>query len=156
MVDRRGRTKIATGVVTAAQVPLSPGTGLVAYFSGNAGNYSTDNVYKAATPVPRIVLMWLATMVAYDCYDKRGADPQEPTFARRLKEYERAEEQLKEAADSKDGLYDLPATDGGDTAVVTGGPLGTSEQSPYTWQKRQACAGSAEDRNEVIESPSLG
>jgi hypothetical protein len=148
-----GRTQLATGVVTGPAVTIL-GTGLVAAFAGNAGPYSVDNLYKAATPVPRIVLMWLATMVAYDCYDKRGADPQEPTFARRTKEYERTEEQLKEAADSKDGLYDLPATDGSDTAVVTGGPLGTSEESPYTWQRRQAISGTAEDRG-FRESPKI-
>ena len=58
-----------------------------------------------------------------------------------LAEAERAREQMKEAADSEIGLYDLPllndvTTDG----ISKGGPLGYSEQSPYSWTDEQADA----------------
>jgi len=46
--------------------------------------------------------------------------------------------ELKEAADSKDGLFDLPLrADTTATGVSKGGPRGYSEASPYTNLDRQ-------------------
>jgi hypothetical protein len=52
---------------------------------------------------------------------------------------DKVETELKEAADSKDGLLELPSrnTDVLGSAVNIAGPLGYSEQSPYTWTDRQ-------------------
>ena len=52
---------------------------------------------------------------------------------------ERVELELKEAADAEKGLFELPlrATDTTGSAINAGGPMGYSEQSPYTWTDRQ-------------------
>jgi len=53
---------------------------------------------------------------------------------------------LKEAADSKDGLVELPLrADTTATVVMRGGPRSYSEQSPYAWTDAQADAGRQDD-----------
>lgn len=129
--------------VTAASQGV-PGTGLTLTFAP-LGPFSTDNVYSAATPVPEIVLGWLTTLVTFDLYARRGINPSDPTFAQLQTDVERVTLEVKEAADSKDGLFDLPVSEDLDSAVTTGGPLGFSDASPYAWQDRQARHGRAQD-----------
>lgn len=138
-----GHTFSGTTITTAATVTLGA-TGLTALFA-DSGPYATDNVYQAATPVPEVVLGWLTAMTNVDMYRKRGVNPQDPTIEMVREECERALAELKEAADSKDGLFDLPACEDADSAITTGGPLAYSETSPYVWTDIEACNGSRED-----------
>lgn len=138
-----GATWQATGVPTAPAVPLA-GTGMTLLMP--AGTYGVDVVYAAAPPVPEAVLGWITAMVTVTAYDKRGRNPQDPAIVSALALRDRALEELKEAADSKDGLFDLPASEDTDSAVTTGGPLGYTETSPYVWADQQRHVGRIEDR----------
>lgn len=137
-----GGVTYTTGVATAAGVVLGA-TGMSAVFA--AGAYGLDNIYAAAPPVPEIVLGWLTTFVTYDVYRKRGINPQDPTIELLVKDVADATSELKEAADSKDGLFDLPVSEDTDSAVTTGGPLGYSETSPYVWSDYERSIGRAQD-----------
>ena len=131
------------GVVTAPAVVLGS-TGLTAIFP--AGTYATDNVYAAGTPVPPSVLKWVASLAAFEAYVRRGIDPS-GFVAQAVKDRaDQAKVDLKEAADSKDGLFDLPLNEDADSAIVTGGPFVYSEASPYVAFDLQACQGRAEDQ----------
>jgi hypothetical protein len=142
-VSTDGGLTFGPTVITGASFPIV-GTGMTVSFSGT-GSFSTDNVYAAATPVPEIVLGWLTSLVTFDLYSRRGINPADPTYEMLTKECERVEAEVKEAADSKDGLFDLPTSEDQDSAVTTGGPLGFSDASPYAWQDRQVDRGRAQD-----------
>jgi hypothetical protein len=115
-------------VLTGPAVVLGT-TGLTAGFS--SGVYGIDNQYAAAEPVPAIVLRWLVAGVAYATWNRRGRNPQD-AFVTDLKErYATTLDELKEAADSKDGLFDLPASEDLNSAITTAGPLSYTETSPY-------------------------
>jgi hypothetical protein len=130
-------------VVTAPTVALGA-TGITAQFS--AGTYSADNVYAADTPVPRIVLRWLVVMTTWDTYDRRGVGgSQDPKVARAEKAYDEAKAECKEAADSVDGLFDLPTSEDADSAQTTGDPLHYTQHSPYTSARIERELGSIED-----------
>ncbi len=98
--------------------------------------------------VPDIVLRWIARIVTPEAYDKRGGDPSDPSLQAIRDGATLAREQIKEAADTVAGLYDLPllSTASG-SAISRGGPLSYSEQSPYSAKRRQVDAGRGEDRN---------
>jgi hypothetical protein len=97
-------------------------------------------------PVPPVVLGWVTAMVTLQAYGKCGWNPgsksDEESIIGAAKD---AREEVKEAADSKDGLFDLPLRAGGDSAVTKGGPLGYSETSPYVWATHQSRTGREED-----------
>jgi hypothetical protein len=131
------------GISTAASYVLGE-TGLTAIFP--SGAYSADNVYSASTPVLEVILGWLVAMVDVAVWQKRGANPQDPTIGEALKERDAALAELKETADSKDGLFDLPLNDQvGESAVRHGGPLMYTEASPYVSADRQEFEGRRED-----------
>lgn len=133
------------GLTTATAVSLT-GTGLAAQFSGGASLYSADDVYHADTPVPEVILAWLTTMVTVDLWMKRGTNPQDPGIAMQVDEKTRALARLKEAADGKDGLLDIPISEDLDSAVTTGSVESYSEASPYTWMDREERCARSEDR----------
>lgn len=140
-----GGVTYTTNVTSAAQVPLA-GTGMVLQMPTAAGNtFSTDNVYAAATPVPEIVLSWLTTLVTHKLMRKRGMNPQDPIIELLVADVQRVHDEIKEAADSKDGLFDLPTSEDEDSAVTTGGPAGCSQTSPYVWQDVERAIGVAQD-----------
>lgn len=134
---------LGQGAPTAASVPLL-GTGMQALFP--VGMYAADNVYAAATPVPETILDWIVALVTLDAYDRRGVNAQDPAIERVVAAATEALARLQEAADGKEGLIDLPTTEDGDTAIVTGGPLGYHETSPYVWTDEQRNEGRTEDR----------
>lgn len=95
------------------------------------------------------VKRWLVHMTTKDGYDKRGWNPSsESDRSAILDPYTEAKAEVKEAADSKDGLFELPVTaDATGTGVSRGGPLAITETSPYAWMDRQAETGREEDSN---------
>lgn len=126
------------GGTVSGIMPVPIAYGMSAIFG--LGTYSVDNVYAASPPVPETVLQWLTILVTWDCYTKRGRNPQDPLIVDLRDDRVRVLAEIKEAADSKDGLYDLPVSEDRDTAITTGSPLGYSEQSPYAWIDRQVAS----------------
>ncbi len=101
--------------------------------------------------VPEILLGWLTALVTLDVMRRRGMNPSDPVAQMYAEDVTRVQAEIKEAADSKDGLFDISgtetATDPRDSSVSTGGPLGYSETSPYVWTGIERVNGRGEDRN---------
>lgn len=99
-------------------------------------------------PYPLSVQGWLARLVTVRCYLKRGTDPSDMQYADIKADADAAVSEIKEAADSVTGLFDLPLReDTTKTGVSKGGPFGYSEQSPYVWTDQQASIARGEDGN---------
>lgn len=99
-----------------------------------------------ATPYPNAVKGWLARIVTPKVWTKRGVDPQDQQWVEVKKDDEDARAEIKEAADSADGLFDLPLRqDTTATGISQGVPHAYSEQSPYVWTDAQGAAGRDED-----------
>ena len=140
-----GSTPSLGPLIFSSAAPVVLGTTGVSVSCPSGATFSADNVYAAAPPVPETVLGWIVALVTVDLYRKRGVNPQDPQIDLLVKEAERAFAEIKEAADSKEGLFDLPASEDVDSAVTTGGPMGYSEQSPYVWADRELHAARNED-----------
>jgi hypothetical protein len=109
-----------------------------------------DTNAMAADP-PETVIQWLVDIVTKEAFDARGYDPSSKSDEEAiLGRWRDARAEIKEAADSEKGLFELPllATDT-DQGVTRGGPLAYSEQSPYHWMAGQQDAGQAEDDSET-------
>ncbi len=90
-------------------------------------------------PEPEALKRWIARIGTPEVYRARGVLPNDPTIAFMDEDRTRAYDEIKEAADSKDGLFDLPLLDSADgTGISKGGPLGYSEPGPYEWTDHQA------------------
>jgi hypothetical protein len=99
-------------------------------------------------PYPEAVKIWCARIVTFACWDKLGCDPTDESMVRAEKAHDQALAQIKEAADSTDGLFDLPLrADTTATGISKGGPFGYSEQSPYVWTDVQSATARNEDSN---------
>lgn len=99
-----------------------------------------------ASPYPIAVKGWLARIVTVRCFLKGGVDPSDLQFAEVKADADMALAEIKEAADSNTGLFDLPLRENTtDTGVSRGGPFGYSEASPYVWMDGQAETGRYED-----------
>jgi hypothetical protein len=107
--------------------------------------FGADNAWAAATPVPEIILKWLNALVTLAAYRRRGFNPNDPAGDMIVQAAVEAKKEVLEAADSESGLIDIPVSEDLDSAVTTGGPLGTSDASPYAWQNRQAARGRSQD-----------
>lgn len=99
-------------------------------------------------PYPEAVKTWCARIVTMLCWERLGYDPTDESMDRAVKAHDAAKAEIKEAADSTDGLFDLPLrADTTATGISKGGPLGYSEQSPYVWFDVQVDAARDEDSN---------
>lgn len=82
---------------------------------------------------------WLTRIVTPEVMRKRGARADDPMMVQVIDGAAEAVTEIKEAADSQIGLYDLPLTGTtGVSGIAYGGPRAYAEQSPYTWKKIQA------------------
>ena len=131
-----------TGPLTIATTVLGT-TGLTLTFG--AGTYSTDNFYIAPTPVPTAILGWIVDLLNLDILRARGFNPNDPQPQLLIEDAKRALEEVAQAANSKDGLFNLPVVDEGADATCVGGPLWYTEQSPYVGADQQERAGIPED-----------
>lgn len=88
-----------------------------------------------ADPVPLTAVRWLVSIVTALAYDRRGWNPSSQENERIGKAADTAEAEIKEAADSDAGLFDLPLRRDlpQSSGVSAGGPFGYSEASPYAW-----------------------
>ncbi len=87
-----------------------------------------------SAPYVEIVLGWVTAIVTPELYEKAGWAPSDAQAEKIYAAAERAEAEIKEAADAEEGLYELPLrADTTETGVTKGGPLGYSEADPYAW-----------------------
>lgn len=94
-----------------------------------------------ASPYPEVVLDWLQRLVTPRVYLKRGVNPSDAQFGEVLQDAKDAWAEIKEAADSDTGLYDLPLKEMTESSAITqGGPFSYSEPGPYDWTDVQAQA----------------
>lgn len=125
------------------------------WIDGQLGHYSLaiDSRLRKRYAVPfaipnETVKEWLTRIVTVRCFLRRGVDPNDAQFEAIKEDADLALAEIKEAADSETGLFELPLLDAGDTSAVSkGGPYGYSEQSPYVWMDGQESTGRDEDRN---------
>ncbi len=106
-----------------------------------AKRYATP--FDADSPPP-VVQEWLARIVTYRCYLKRGVDSTDGQIDSVKADSDAALAEVTEAANSQTGLFELPlrADLPGSQGVTRGDPLAYSEVSPYTWaelQRDEAC-----------------
>lgn len=100
------------------------------------------------SPYPVAVLSWLTKLVTVRCYLKRGVEATDEQFVSIQQDAMDAKAEIKEAADSNVGLFDLPLrSDTTATGIDRSGPWSYSEQSPYVGFSRQARTGRTEDGN---------
>lgn len=98
------------------------------------------------TPAPLAVQGWLADIVTLSAYIKRGIDPTDLQFEEYQKQAADALVEIKEAADSDLGLFDLPLrADTAASGIARSGPRMYSEQSPYVQSDMQGVSGHQED-----------
>jgi hypothetical protein len=84
-------------------------------------------------PYPEVAIGWLIALITPELYMRRGWDPSSEQGQAILDAATRARAELVEAANEKDGLFDLPLrADTSDDGIDRGGPLGYSESNPYT------------------------
>ncbi len=99
-----------------------------------------------ALPYPTAVTGWLARLVTVRVYLKRGLDPSDKQFAEYQRDEQAARDEIKEAAESVEGLFDLPLrADNTGSALSKPKTRVYSEQSPYAFTDLQGEAGHAED-----------
>lgn len=86
-----------------------------------------------ASPYPERLLTWLAAIVTLRLYLKRGVDPTDAQFELVRLESENALAELKEAANSDTGLFELPLrADTTATGITKGAPKAFTQVSPYS------------------------
>jgi len=100
------------------------------------------------SPYPIAVCDWLTRIVTHDVWLKRGRASTDEDANMYLTDRDGAWADIKEAANSETGLFDLPARANTDeSGIARGFPRGVAQQSPYAWSVSQARIGRSEDEN---------
>lgn len=130
---------------------VSPGwvDGQLAYWSSQIdARLAKRYAVPFANPCPVAVTGWLSRIVTVRCWLKRGVDPNDLQFTEIKADADAAWAEIKEAADSQLGLFDLPLrADTTASGISRGGPRSYAEQSPYVGFDRQGSTGRTEDAN---------
>lgn len=95
-------------------------------------------------PDNSIVFRWTTDLATYRIWQRRGWDATDAQAEQIKEDHDRALEQIEKAANSVDGLYDLPLASGS-SGISKGKPRVYSEASPYVSTDVQSAAGRAED-----------
>jgi hypothetical protein len=105
-----------------------------------AAPFDTDHV-------PLVVQLWLVALCDYKVMERRGYNPGDSIIDRYAADYEQANKDLLEAANSETGLFDLPLRSD-TTASGRDKPRVVSycEASPFVGQRMQRERGRAEDK----------
>jgi phage gp36-like protein len=99
-------------------------------------------------PYPSVILRWLTVLVSLDVYMKRGFNPTDDDAQLFVKQFDTTVQELKEAANAQDGLYELPLRqDLTGNGIVKGYARTYSETSPFVWKRIQRQIGGQEDTN---------
>ena len=108
-----------------------------------AKRYTTP--FDADSPPP-VVQEWLNRLFTHRCYLKRGVDSTDAQVEALAADAKAAADEITEAANAKDGLFELPlrADAPGVTGVSRGDVLSYTEASPYTWSELQRDAAAGE------------
>jgi hypothetical protein len=97
-------------------------------------------------PYPDAVCDWVARIMDPLLLKKRGVDATDEQFLSIDADAKAAREEIKEAADASEGLFDLPVLDTADASAISKGcPMGYSEASPYVGMDVQESIGRDED-----------
>jgi hypothetical protein len=101
-----------------------------------------------APDYPEALKQWVVDIVSANAWLKRGMSQTDDAFAEFKNRHDQAYDEIKEAANSDTGLFDLQRTVDGaqSSAIEYGGSHCYSEQSPYAALDRQARIGRGEDR----------
>lgn len=100
-----------------------------------------------SAPYPEAVRSWVARMVTQRAYLHHGIPASDAQLALVAADSDKAEAEVKEAADGQIGLIDLPASDAvRGSAVRFGGTRVYSERSPYVAGDVQRSAGVLDDQ----------
>ena len=87
---------------------------------------------------PDIMRKLTAWLVEPEAFMALGIRPSDEQWILVQKHFEFTHEQLKEIAEAKDGLYDLPlSANDSSSGIVEPQTLSSSEQSPFTWRHKQ-------------------
>jgi len=98
-------------------------------------------------PAPEAVRSWVARMVTARAYLVHGIPASDQQLNLVVSDSEKAEGEIKEAADGDLGLIDLAPSESLDTSVQYGGTRAYSEASPYVQYDVQLDRARREDRN---------
>ena len=97
-------------------------------------------------PYPDAVCDWVARIADPVVLKKRGVDATDEQFQSIAEDATLAREEVAEAANADEGLFDLPVSDSADASAISkGGPYGYSEASPYVAGDLQEETGREED-----------
>lgn len=99
-------------------------------------------------PYPEALKQWVVDIVSANAWLKRGMSQTDDSFQEYKGRHDQAYLEIKEAADSDAGLFDIPesVSGGTTTGIEYGGSHCYSEQSPYAGFDRQAKTARGEDR----------
>lgn len=100
-----------------------------------------------SSPYPVMVRLWLARLVTVPAWLKRGVDATDEQFQEIVKDRDAAILEIEAAANSVDGLYDLPLLPSNASGISRGGPRSYSEASPYVAYDVQRDTSVNEDQN---------
>lgn len=136
----------ANGAMTPTAVDqLVTDTGSLDGIIAGRSAYISSRLFKRyavpfADPVPEQVRQWATDLVVERALTRRGANPDSDLLEAAKLAADTAREELKEAADAEDGLFDIPlrTSPTAVSGVVFGTPLSYSEASPYEWIDAQA------------------
>lgn len=104
--------------------------------------------YDADPPTPPAIQVWLTRIVTNRVMLRRGVNPSDLQYEIIQQDAIDAKDEVQEAADSEEGLFDLPArVDENASAISQGNTRAYVENSPYSWMDEQQSKGSAEDVN---------
>ena len=104
--------------------------------------------YALESPYPLIVTAWLTRIVTPLVYFKRGVDPTDEQYTDMSADARQAREEITEAANSVDGLFDLPLIEAAtQTGIAKGYPQAYTEAGPYVFLDQQRSRSKSEDAN---------
>lgn len=99
------------------------------------------------SPYPEVVRAWLARLVTFRCYLRRGVDPTDAQMVEIKADRESALLEILEAANLETGLIELPLREGEGSGISRGNTQVYAEASPYVFADAQADIGRNEDSN---------
>ena len=102
-----------------------------------------------ASPYPVTVTGWIEQLIRIEIYQKRGTDATDEQLQSARDAAQAAKDEIKEAADSVTGLFELPLrSDLADASGVTKPmPLAYSEHGPYNGTRNARALEALEPRN---------
>ena len=102
--------------------------------------------HDADPPTPVAVQDWVARLVTLRVLLRRGVDSADAEIDTIREDFLEAKAEILEAADSKDGAFDIPLrTEADATAISSPGTRSYTEAPPYVGHDQQAVTGREED-----------